>query len=160
MFFRRHPYVDNAFAIEHHDTAINLHFHEGTLVMSRSELLSESQEFHIWDKVRRHQLAAQQDSKGLKELKICHSICRQSLTIYFLSSAYFTVQCVCVVSCLAIKRGRWHQTRHKGWFLPDRFFVLSTQFVSIHFQSQHKFPNLNKNTGSSVFLSKFPFFFL
>lgn len=55
----------------------------------------------------------------------------QSLTILFLSSAYFTVQCVCVVSCLAIKRGRWHQTGCKGWFFPDRFFVLSTQFVSI-----------------------------
>lgn len=94
------------------------------------KLLSQSRELHIWDKVRRHQLAAQQEREGLKELKSCHSICPQSLTILSLSSAYFIVQCVCVVSCLPIKRGRWLQKGCEGWFFPDRFFVLSTQFVS------------------------------
>lgn len=40
-----------------------------------------SQGTHIWDKVRRHQLAAQRGSKGLKELTSCHSVCLHSLPI-------------------------------------------------------------------------------
>lgn len=157
--FHRYPCIHNVFSIEHHDTTINLHFHKGTLAMSRSELLPQSQEFHIWNKVRRHQLAAQQDRKGLKELRSCHSICPQSLTILSLSSAYFHV---------------WRS--NVGDSIKQDAKVGSSQIHSLCCQhnlcqqeapftwvaAKGVFSHLNKSIGSSVCtsISKLLFYFL
>lgn len=91
-----------------------------------------SQEFHIWDKARRHQLAAQQDSKGLKELTSCHSICPHVFgSIVPFKCLFYCSTCLC---CFMSDDQTWEKASNgtQSGFLPRWLFTLSAVWGSAH----------------------------